>query len=82
MMDESQDRALRLNTSMSRDWAYITQQDHRMHHVCSTLEALGYTERLYNVGERKGESAWRLSVCGIDLYSELAAQHRARGELA
>lgn len=86
IVDSSLERAISTGVSWVRDHVYIVSKTHRMHTVCSTLEALGYTQRRYGVGERErhqggeeDESAWSLTYDGIDLYEELRAQCRSRG---
>lgn len=74
IVDLSLQRALSTGVSWVRDHVYICPRDHRMHTVCSTLEALAYTQRRFNVGEREDESAWSLTADGIDLYEELRSQ--------
>jgi len=79
MVSESMDRALRLNRSWSTDHVYVTPLVHRMHTVCSTLEALGYCVRLYGVSD-SAESAWRLTPEGLELYDDLCREFRKRRE--
>ena len=78
MLDDSIRRALQINHSWDTDSVYICSTEHRMHTVCSTLEALGYTQRMYVVGERSRESAWRLTNAGLELYEDLRKEHRRR----
>jgi hypothetical protein len=82
MLDDSIRRALQVNHSWDTDSVYICSETHRMHTVCGTLEALGYTQRVYVVGEHKGQSAWRLTNAGMELYEDLRKEHKRRRRLS
>jgi len=75
LVDDSLDRALRLGRSWDTDHVFVCEQDHRLHTVCSTLEALNYTRRRFGVSEREGQSAWSLTSQGVELYHELRSIH-------
>lgn len=81
MMDESISRALRMNRSWATDHVYVCPREHRMHHVCSVLEALNYLERRYDVGEGPTTSAWSFTEQGVELYEELHHTWRRRHAL-
>lgn len=76
MVDDSIRRALQLNRSWSLDHVYICKREHRMHTVCSTLEAIGYMTRRFEVGEKSDESAWSFTEQGVELYEELRQRWR------
>jgi len=82
MVDQSVERALKLNHSWDLDHVYITPRAHRMHTVCGTLAALGYMAERFVVGERADESAWSLTEAGMELYEELRVAHRIRARKA
>lgn len=74
--EESRDRALQGN-SWERDCVYICDRNHRMHTVCSTLEALGYVVRRYDWrNPEHAESAWALTDRGRDLFDDLRRARR------
>lgn len=78
MMDSSIARAMNVNRSWALDHVYVVDINHRMHDVCSTLEALNYLKRRYNVGEGAQCSAWSFTEEGIELYEELHHTWRRR----
>lgn len=78
MMDESIARALRLNRSWTGDHVYVTSKEHRMHHVCSVLEALNYVVRRWDVAIGEGNSGWSFTDQGVELFEELHHTWRKR----
>ena len=75
MMDNALERAMKVGKSME-DAVYICDRSHRMHTVCSTLEALGYLAERHQMGERIHQSAWIFTTPGSELFEELHAQYR------
>jgi len=81
IVQRSMDRALELGQSWSLNHAFITDKTDRMHVVCGTLEALGYTIRRFEVGERVDQSAWELTDQGVELWNDLCGHYGARARL-
>lgn len=68
------DRIARGRPSINQWWeahVYVTLRDHRMHHVCGTLESLGYLERVPLRSPNALTSAWRFTEQGAELYLDL-----------